>query len=289
MELTKCFSELITRVSTDLPSDVESKLEKQMAKEMSGSPARATLKTILENIEIARENKLPICQDTGALIFYVNYPQEKYNEKILYDSIISATGDVTKKSILRPNAVDSLSGKNSGDNTGYGSPYVNFRQWDKDYMEVKLMLKGGGSENCGTQYKLPDGRLKAGRNLDGVRKCVIDAVYQAQGEGCAPGIIGVAIGGNRDSGYKLSKEVLFRKLDDINDNKELAVLEEELYNELNCLNIGPMGLGGKTTVLGVKIGYLHRLPACYFVTVSYMCWACRRHTMIIRGDEVIYD
>jgi fumarate hydratase class I len=289
MDFTKYFCELITRVSTDLPSDVENKLQKQMEKEAPGSPARATLKTILENIDIARENKLPICQDTGALIFYINYPEGKYNEKNFYDAILSATREVTKNSILRPNAVDSLTGKNSGDNTGYGSPYINFHQWDKDYIEVKLMLKGGGSENCGTQYKLPDGILKAGRNPEGVKKCVIDAVYQAQGQGCAPGIIGVAIGGNRDSAYKLSKEVLFRKLDEKNDNPELALLEEELYNELNSLNIGPMGLGGKTTVLGVKIGNLHRLPACYFVSISYMCWACRRHTMIIRGDEVIYD
>ncbi|HPZ07847.1 MAG TPA: fumarate hydratase [Candidatus Eremiobacteraeota bacterium] len=289
MDLTNHFEKLITLTSTQLPSDVEDKLRKQMAMEEEGTPAKASLKTIIQNIEMARKETLPICQDTGALIFYINYPSEKYRESDFREAILKATRIVTGKSLLRPNAVDGISGKNSGDNTGAGSPWFNFYQWDRDYVEVKLLLKGGGSENCGIQYKLPDDTMGAGRNLQGVKKCVIDAVFRAQGEGCAPGIIGVCIGGNRDSGNKIAKEMLFRKLDDINPEPKLAEAETDLYNKLNSLNIGPMGLGGKTTVLGVKIGALHRLPACYFVSISYMCWACRRHTMIIKGEEITYD
>jgi len=289
MDLTKHFLDLITLTSTELPRDVEDKLVSQMEKEEDGSPAKATLKTILENLKMAKDDKTPICQDTGSLVFYVNYPPDKYRESDFLKSITEATRIATKKSLLRPNAVDSISGKNSGDNTGVGSPVLNFHQWDKDYIEVKLMLKGGGSDNCGIQYTLPDSSLGAGRNLDGVKKCVIDAVYRAQGQGCAPGIIGVCIGGNRDTGYKVSKQVLFRKVEDKNEDPVLAKLEEELYRDLNSLNIGPMGFGGKTTVMGVKTAALHRLPACYFVSITYMCWACRRHTMTIRGEEVSYD
>jgi len=289
MNLTEHFVELITLASTDLPKDVEEKLISQFEIEAEGSPAKASLKTILQNVEMARKGRLPVCQDTGALIFYISYPSDKYREKDFLGPIIEATKIVTEKAILRPNAVDSVTGKNSGDNTGPGAPILNFSQWDKDYVEVKLMLKGGGSENCGVQYKLPDGALKAGRNLDGVKRCVIDAVFQAQGKGCAPGVIGVCVGGNRDTGYKASKQVLFRKLEDENPDLVMAKLEKELYSELNSLSIGPMGFGGKTTVLGVKATALHRLPACYFVSVTYMCWACRRHSMRIRGEEVTYD
>ena len=289
MELTEHFVELITLASTNLPKDVEEKLISQMEKEKDGTPAKASLKTILDNVKLARQDRVPVCQDTGALVFYINYAPHIYKEKDFTSAIMDAVRTVTARSVLRPNAVDPVTGKNSGDNTGAGAPVLNFHQWDKDYTEVKLMLKGGGSENCGIQYKLPDASLKAGRNLDGVKKCVIDAVFKAQGKGCAPGIIGVAIGGNRDTGYKASKEVLFRKLEEKNNDPVLAKLEEELYSDLNSLNIGPMGFGGKTTVLGVKAAALHRLPACYFVSVTYMCWACRRHTMVIRGEEVSYD
>ncbi|MEQ8189074.1 MAG: fumarate hydratase [Candidatus Eremiobacterota bacterium] len=289
MDLTDHFVELIIRTSTDLPTDVEDKLKKQMELEADGSPAKATLKTIMQNVSMAREEKLPICQDTGALVFYINYPSSLYKEQDFIAPIFKATELVTEQSLLRPNAVHSITGKNSGNNTGAGSPWINFHQWDRNYAEVKLLLKGGGSENCGIQYKLPDDDLGAGRNMAGVKKCVIDAAVRAQGEGCAPGIIGLCIGGNRDSGYKISKEMLFRKLDDVNPDPLLRELEEDLYKKLNSLQIGPMGLGGTTTVLGVKAGALHRLPACYLVSISYMCWACRRHTMIIKRGEVSYD
>jgi fumarate hydratase class I len=151
------------------------------------------------------------------------------------------------------------------------------------------MLKGGGCENVGAQYSLPDNRLKAGRDLEGVRKMVLDAVYQAQGEGCAPGFLGVSIGGDRGTSYVASKEALLRRDDDLNPDPELARLEDQLTREANELGVGPMGFGGKATVLGTKITSTYRLPASFFVTVSYMCWAYRRRKMTIINDQVIYE
>jgi fumarate hydratase class I len=131
--------------------------------------------------------------------------------------------------------------------------------------------------------------MGAGRDLAGVRKVVLDAVQKAQGHGCAPGVIGVAFGGDRGSSYAKSKELFFRKLDDRNPDAKLAELEERLCAECNTLGIGPMGFGGETTVLGVKLTGMHRLPASFFVSVSYMCWAHRRHRMTVHGDEVTYE
>lgn len=203
--------------------------------------------------------------------------------------IEAAVAEATRRAYLRPNAVDALSGKNSGNNLGAGSPTLHFEEWEEDYVQADLMLKGGGSENVSTQYSLPYEPLDAGRDLEGVRRVVLDAVYQAQGHGCAPGVVGVCIGGDRGSGYLHAKAQLFRPLPDPNPVPELAALEERLLRECNELGIGPMGFGGKTTVLGVKIGVLHRLPACYFVTVAYMCWACRRARMTVRGGKVSFN
>jgi fumarate hydratase class I len=209
--------------------------------------------------------------------------------------IEEAVVQATQRAYLRPNSVDSLSGKNSGNNLG-GSyfPTIHFEEVEGDTLTIELILKGGGCENVGAQYSLPFGRatdppLQAGRDLAGVRKVVLDAVYTAQGQGCAPGILGVAIGGDRGSSYYASKEVLFRQLDDVNPNPELAALEQRLTEEANQLGIGPMGFGGKTTVLGTKINSLNRLPACYFVTISYMCWAYRRRKMVWKDGVVSYS
>jgi fumarate hydratase class I len=182
----------------------------------------------------------------------------------------------TREAYLRPNAVDPLTGTNSGNNVGAGFPTVHFDEWDHDHLHVDLLLKGGGSENVSAQYALPRAALRAGRDLDGVRRAVLDAVYRAQGKGCAPGVLGVAIGGDRGTGYVHAKAQLMRRLDDTNPQPALEALEARLLHECNELGIGPMGFGGKTTVLAVKIAALHRLPACYFVTIAYMCWACRR-------------
>jgi fumarate hydratase class I len=192
----------------------------------------------------------------------------------------------TAKSYLRPNAVETLTGKNTGDGSGRAIPFLHFEEWSEPRVEVRLILKGGGCENVGIQYKLPDTQLQAGRDLEGVRRVVLDAVVQAQGKGCAPGVLGVCIGGDRVSGFSESKCQLLRELPDVNPEPELAVLEERLTNEANELGIGPMGFGGRTTVLGVKVGVLDRLPASYFVTVSYMCWADRRAAVSLDQEGV---
>ena len=286
-DLTDAFTELIRRAATDLPADMEKALADAKGREDDGSAAKSTLQTILDNVKLARKNATPICQDTGTPIFEINYPLG-ISTRVLAEQIRKAAATATEHAYLRPNAVDSLTGKNSGNNSGIDFPTMHFHEWEEDFIQVDLLLKGGGCENVSTQYKLPDGGLKAGRDLDGVRRVVLDAVHQAQGKGCAPAVLGVAVGGDRGSSYLKSKEQLFRKLEDSSPDADLAALEDRLYEETNELGIGPMGFGGKTTVLGVKVGVQHRLPASYFVSVAYMCWANRRARMTIQldGEEV---
>ncbi len=280
--------ELIRRASTDMAPDVVRVLEKARDAEDDGSAAKSVLSAILRNINEARDGSTPICQDTGTNIHYITIPVGVSMRKV-EAAIAEATRMATAKAYLRPNAVDSVSGKNSGDNTGIMAPYFHFDEWDEDAIQVRLALKGGGSENVSGQYKLPDTRLKAGRNLDGVYKCIVDLVFNAQGQGCAPGIMGIGIGGDRASSMIMAKKQLFRKLDDTNPDRDLAGLEGRLLEDLNKLGVGPMGFGGRTTALAVKIGKLHRLPASFFVSLAYMCWADRRHTMLFKESEVIYD
>jgi len=283
------FLELIRLAATDLPPDVEVALRKSVGKEADGSAARGALETILKNVELARQNSTPICQDTGTPIFYVFYP-EGWSTRKLRAQIESAVVQATEKAYLRPNSVDSLTGVNTGDNLGGDYfPTIHFEEIEGDTLTVDLMLKGGGCENVGAQYALPNNKLGAGRDLAGVRKVALDAVYQAQGKGCAPGILGIAIGGDRGSSYYAYKEALFRQMHDENPNPELAELEDQLTEEANQMGIGPMGFGGETTVLGTKIKSLNRLPASYFVTVTYMCWAYRRRRMIWSEGQVNYQ
>ncbi len=270
--------ELVRRAATVLPEDMVQALERGRAQEEPGSAAEQALATILKNVAMAREKSTPICQDTGTPIFEVHHPFG-VSTRMLTEQIHEAVAQATAKAYLRPNAVDSLTGKNSGNNLGLDFPTIHFHEWDEDRIFITLQLKGGGSENVSTQYKLPDARLGAGRDLEGVRRAVLDAVVKAQGKGCAPGVLGVAIGGDRGTGYIVAKRQLLRKIDDVNPDPQLAALEARILEEANELGIGPMGFGGKTTVLGVKVGVAHRLPACYFVTVAYMCWANRRAEM----------
>lgn len=287
-DLTEHILELVRLSATDLPPDVERALSQSLEREEPGSAARGALETIMKNVEMAREDSTPICQDTGTPIFYVYHP-EGWSTRKLKRQIKAAVAEATQRAYLRPNAVDSLTGVNSGDNLG-GSHYpsIHFEEMDGDTLTVDLMLKGGGCENVGAQYSLPNSQLGAGRDLGGVRKVVLDAVHNAQGKGCAPGILGIAIGGDRGSSYYASKEALFRHMEDTNPDPQLASLEERLTEESNQLGIGPMGFGGKTTLLGSKITSLHRLPASYFVSISYMCWAYRRRRMTVQGDQVTY-
>lgn len=280
--------ELIRQTSVDLGKDIEDKICTSIQIEEAGSPAESVLTQIIDNVKLAREKGTPVCQDTGTNIYYVSIPVGVSMLEVS-ECIIEATKIATEKSYLRPNAVDPVTGKNSGDNTGIYAPYINFEEWDREAIGVKLMLKGGGSENVSSQYKLPDSGLDAGRNLKGVYKCVIDAVTKAQGLGCAPGILGIGIGGDRATGVLIAKKQLFRKLDDTNSDEELAQFERIVEADCNKLHIGPMGFGGKTTLLGVKAGKAHRLPASYFVSIAYMCWANRRKEMIFTDSEVTYD
>ncbi len=288
-DLTDQILELVRLTSTDLPGDVEEKLRKSKDQEAEGSAAEGALDTILKNVEMAREKSTPICQDTGTPIFYITYP-EGWSTRKLSAQIKDAVIQATAKAYLRPNSVNSVTGKNTGDNSGDEYyPSLHFQEGGGDKLIIELILKGGGCENVSTQYKLPDASLTADRDLDGVRKTVLDAVVKAQGKGCAPGILGVAIGGDRGSSYVASKEALLRQLDDKNPDPILAELEEKITRQANQLDIGPMGFRGKTTVLGTKVKNLHRLPACYFVSIAYMCWAFRRRRMIYQSGEVEYQ
>jgi fumarate hydratase, class I len=288
-QITDHILELIRLAATDLPPDVEASLRAAVAQEEPGSAARGALETILQNVELSRRNSTPICQDTGTPIFYIRHPAG-WSTRKLRQQIEAATVEATKRSFLRPNSVDSLNGKNSGNNLGGDYfPNIHFAEVEGDTLTIELMLKGGGCENVGAQYTLPNSALGAGRDLAGVRKVVLDAVHKAQGQGCAPGILGVAIGGDRGTGYFASKETLFQKMGAENPNPELAALETRLTAEANQLGIGPMGFGGKTTVLDTKITSLNRLPASFYVSISYMCWAYRRRKLTWQDGAVQFE
>lgn len=284
--LRESLLELVRRTSTQLPDDVTSALARGREKEPEGSAGAYAMNVINDNIGLAESASQPLCQDTGSILFFAHVPVG-LNQMAFRAEAEAAVVTATEKGYLRQNSVDSITGVNSGNNLGPGSPYIHFEQWDRDYSEVRLMLKGGGCENVGAQYALPDTRLGAGRDLDGVRKCVLDATLNAQGKGCGPGILGVAVGGDRTTGYAESKHQLLRKLDDSNPDPQLDKLEKSLVADANTLGIGPMGFGGKTTLLGVKIGVINRLPASYFVSVSYMCWAYRRQGVTLGRDQSI--
>jgi fumarate hydratase class I len=285
---TETFVELIRRASTELPAEVVAAIEEGRDAEDNQGLASIALGTILNNIELARESSAPICQDTGTPVVWIHHPVGMSTRK-LKAGFETAVREATARRYLRPNAVDTLTGSNTGDGAGRGIPFIHFEEWDEPGIEARMILKGGGSENVGTQYKLPDTGLGAGRDLDGVRRAVLDAVFQAQGKGCAPGVLGVCVGGDRVSAFEQSKRQLLRPLKDTNPVPELAELEERLLQEGNELGIGPMGFGGTTTLLAVKIGVLDRLPACYFVTISYMCWADRRAAVSIdEGGDVTW-
>jgi len=278
--------ELIRRTSAEIPEDVHKAIIGSLEREKKGTIAETAMKIIDQNIALAKTKSQPICQDTGSIIFYVDCPAG-FDQLGFQDAAREAVKLATKKGFLRQNSVDSLTGKNDGTNVGPGSPAIHFHQHRSPDVSVRLVLKGGGCENVGAQYSLPNEKLKANRDLDGCRKVILDAVLQAQGKGCGPGILGVCIGGDRATGYEHSKQQFLRKLDDANDNAELGKLENDIVETANKLGIGPMGFGGKTTLLGAKIGALNRLPASYFVSVSYMCWAYRRQGVELgSGGEI---
>jgi fumarate hydratase class I len=270
--------ELITQTSTNLPPDVRAAMNVAMGAETPSTQSSQALEIIASNIDMACEDEGPICQDTGMPTFIVHTPVG-VNQLAIKKSIRAAVAEATRRGKLRPNSVDSLTGKNSGDNLGTETPVIHFEQWEQDDIEVKLVLKGGGCENKNIQYSLPatlEHLGRADRTLEGVRKCILHAVWQAQGQGCSPGALGVCIGSDRAHGYALAKDQLFRTLDDVNPVPELAELEARIMKEANTLGVGAMGFGGNVSLIGCKITAANRLPASFFVSVAYDCWAFRR-------------
>ena len=266
--------QLIRETSSSLPEDAVKALRQAMRRERKGSSAAVVLDTILANVELAKRQGTPLCQDTGTLTFFVD---DGLRRRVTPQVLKRAVAIATERGYLRRNTIDSVSGRSYDDNVCEGAPVVHYRPGPGN--QITLLMKGGGSENMSRQYSLPDSSLGAGRDLDGVRKCVLDAVVKAQGYGCAPGILGVCIGGDRATGYEVAKLQLLRPLTDRNENRRLAGLERKLLEDANKLGIGPMGLGGSTTLLGVKIADRPRVPASFFVTVAYLCWAARRRTI----------
>lgn len=281
--LRESILQLITQTSTNLPPDVRRAMSRALADE-TGGRSRQALDVIATNIDMATDNQGPICQDTGWPTFKIKTPVG-VNQIAMKSEIREAVAEATRRGKLRPNSVDSLSGQNSGDNLGPGTPTLHFEQWEsEDEIEVKLLLKGGGCENKNIQYSLPAELPhigKAGRDLDGVRKCIMHAIWQAQGQGCSAGALGVCIGGDRASGYLVAKEQLFRTLDDENPDPQLRRLEEYVMGAANSLGIGTMGFGGGVTLIGCKVAAINRLPASFFVSVAYDCWAFRRLGVIL--------
>lgn len=283
--------ELIRRTSAFLPPDVTQVLEAHRALEQAGSRADLALELVMSNIGLAKRQSAPICQDTGTITFYLKTPVG-FDQLTLQDIICDAVREATAKGYLRQNSVDSITGRNSGNNLGPGSPVFHWHQHRKDEVDIRLILKGGGCENMSAQYSLPcalSSGTRADRDLEGVRLCVLDAVWQAQGKGCGPGFLGVCIGGDRATGYEYAKELLLRHVDDTNSMPELAVMEARIVDEANRLDIGPMGFGGQLTVGGCKIGHRNRLPASFFVSVAYMCWAYRRRGVVLSPEGEVNE
>jgi fumarate hydratase, class I len=274
---------LVIETSSNLPPDVRRAVSRAITLETPGTQAALALQAIAENVDMACDTNAPICQDTGMPTFEIKTPIGA-NQIVMKGWIKEAIAEATKLGNLRPNSVDILTNKNTGNNLGEGTPVMHFDQWEGDDIEVRLILKGGGCENKNIQYSVPctlEHLGRADRTLDGVRKCILHAVFQAQGHGCSIGAIGVGIGGDRASGYALAKQQLFRSLDDVNPSAELAALESYVMDAANKLGIGTMGFGGKSTLIGCKIGVYNRLPASYFVSVAYDCWAFRRLGVVL--------
>ena len=285
-QLLDSLVELIRRTSAEIPNDVHRAILTSLENEKKQSLAANAFKIIDQNISLAKTKSQPICQDTGSVLFFVDVPVG-YDQVTFAETAREAVTLVTKKGYLRQNSVDSLTGKNDGTNVGPSAPVFHYHQHRSPEISVKLTLKGGGCENVGAQYSLPDDGLHANRDLDGCRKVILDAVLQAQGKGCGPGVLGVCIGGDRATGYELSKTQFLRLLDDRNPEPKLDALEQDILKTANELGIGPMGFGGKTTLLGVKICAANRVPASFFVSISYMCWAFRRQGVTLDAEGKI--
>ena len=285
--LKESMLELIIQTSTNLPPDVRKAMARALRTENPQTQAGQALAIIGENIDMAYQDEGAICQDTGMPTFEIKTPVG-VNQIAMRKQTLEAVAEATKRGKLRPNSVDSITGKNSGNNLGPGTPVFHFEQWERPEVEVRLILKGGGCENKNIQYSVPcqlEHLGRADRDLEGVRKCLLHAVWQAQGQGCAPGAIGVCIGSDRAGGYHLAKQQLFRTLDDTNPDPVLAKLEQGVMEQANQLGVGAMGFGGSSSLIGCKITAANRLPASFFVTVAYDCWAFRRLGVLLDAES----
>lgn len=271
-KIKKQVVELYRQTSCNLPKDVELALQKAYCQETSKT-AKSILQTIMRNIKLARREKKPICQDTGIPLFYVQYQRKKYSHLKLKKAIKEATNIATTDIPLRPNAIDFATGQAIGN-----YPIIYFKESNKS--QITLLLKGGGSENVSAVYPLPNPKIGAsGRDLKSVEKAVLHAVYKAQGKGCPPYIIGIAVCGNIEEAAYRAKNRHLKKIGEINKIPKFAKFEKQLLKKINALGIGPLGLGGKTTALSVKFSGRYSHPASMFVGVSLSCWALRRHTL----------
>jgi len=272
---------LIKQAVIYLPEDVKQALQKAYAEETSAT-AKTQLKTILCNIALAEERQAPMCQDTGTLTFYVKTgARAKHLDKV-EKALVNATRKATKEIPLRPNAVDPFTQKNSGDNTGRFTPQLHWEIVAGDNLELTVMPKGGGSENvCAVKMLLPS------EGISGLKKFVVDTVINAGAQPCPPTILGVAVGGGADVALSLAKKALLKPLNEANADTEIAKLERELLEAANMTGIGPMGLGGKTTVLGVHVDYAYRHPASFPAAVAFNCWAARRASARITADGAV--
>lgn len=272
---------LIRQAVIYLPEDVKQALEKACGEETSET-AKTQLKTILCNIALAEENQAPICQDTGTIIFYIKAGAHVANLDKIEEALAEATRRATREIPLRPNAVDPFTLENSGDNTGRFTPQIYWEIVEGDSLELTVMPKGGGSENVSAT-----GMLLPSEGIRALKRFVVDAVISAGAQPCPPTVVGVGVGGGADLAAKLAKMALLRPLDEANLDPEVAKLERQLFEAANMTGIGPMGLGGKTTVLGVHVDYAHRHPASFPVVVAFNCWAARRASARVSADGAV--
>jgi fumarate hydratase subunit alpha len=268
--------ELLRKTVVKLPADVEQAIRKAYAAETDEVP-RMQLKAIVDNIELAEKMNTPMCQDTGVTIFYVTLPRDCHAN--VEKGIVEGVRKATKEVPLRPNAVHPITRKNPGDNVGERMPYINWKFADQDHIEITVMTKGAGSENM-SQLAM----LTPSAGLKGIKEFALNTLLRAGSNPCPPTIIGMGIGGSADISMKLAKEALLRPIDVRHKDPEIAKLETELFEAINMLGVGPMGLGGKTTMLGLNIEYAYCHTASLPVAINVQCWAGRRGTVRIHPD-----
>jgi fumarate hydratase subunit alpha len=269
---------LLKLAATRLPSDVKNALV-EAAKDETTEVAKKQLEAILANIDLAEKMGAPMCQDTGVQMFYLKagsrFPILGKLSRILKEAVRRGTEAVP----LRPNAVDPFTRENSGDNTGKCIPWIDWEVIEGEILELTALPKGFGAEMMsGFAMLTPSDGIK------GLKRFVVDTLIKAGARPCPPVILGIGVGGGADGVMKLAREAVLRSLNRRNENPEIAKLEKELLRLVNETGIGPMGLGGKTTVLGVNIEYAHTHTAALPVGVIVQCWAARKASARIRPD-----